>query len=141
MKRFRYGYGAIISRPSDVQLKEFIKKHRNVVVALDEGEDILNACDEPQPLCDIFPAWGDETTYTGIECLIAVIMKEETDIGFDCNEEGPIGIPIGIFLPAKFPWECTMAEKSLTLETLDDILHEYLDELGLDSSCIGPGNY
>ncbi len=129
-----YGYGFKVYA-SDESLRSFCKKHRETILKLKAGKDIIDYMDQHSdesfnPKEDFFDYENEATGDTGFYGLIADVMNEETGIVFEYRIAQDPDDDEVIILPQTYPWFFNEIEKELTQEKLDDILKGYINDLG-----------
>ncbi len=132
-----YGYGFRIY-VSDDNLRRFIEKHEPVIATLRQGRELLDWVHEHvstgKPLDSIkerFFDWDNEATGDcGIYGMIADVMHKETGIVFEYRNSQDEDEDDAILLPETFPWNFNELERSLTMESLEEICKRYIDDLG-----------
>lgn len=124
-----YGYGFRIYA-EEPRLCEFIKKHEETVRTLDMGREILDWIDNGNidGLKEVFFDYEALEGGSGIYGIIADIIQKESGIRVeykvaDENEDD------SILFPELMPWQMNEKEKSLTEESLHNLLQPYVSEL------------
>ena len=129
-----YGFGFDYNAIDDNELLLFFKNHHETILKIDEDFAQESNKDDADidELLDlgemIEPAYGwNVGSFAG---LISEVMRLETDIGFGAYSDTESG-DIYIMWESTFPWKLNDKEKSLTYESLTEIIDKYTDELGV----------
>lgn len=117
---------------SDEQLRDFILKHKNTVESLERGPQILdyinNADDKDWDILAEFENYTNLLNGTeGIYGIIADIIYKETQIPVEyyTGQEDDVDV---IMYTARYPWQLSDAEKSLTADTIEGLFNKYIAE-------------
>lgn len=152
-----YGYGFTLQSLTTKNFIKFIRKHMNTVnylatscpITSDTAKSEINRLgifchyvkqDEfanlnIHDMNEDFNKIDDNHGHQSIFCIIALIMKVETNIRFEYQDD--YGSEPSILLPALTPWHFTQTEKNLTSQKdLDIILKPYTTELNIPDTDI-----
>ena len=129
-----YGYGFRVYA-SDEQLRSFIHKHKNVILCLSQGRELLdyeaaNSGESFNPKEDFYDWQNEATGDEGFYGMVADVMYKETGIVFEYRNAQDDDEDDAIILPQTYPWHLNSKEKELTQEKLDELLKVYIDDLG-----------
>ena len=129
-----YGYGFYVY-VSDEELKNFVLKHKDTILKLDRGREVLEytkrcSDDEFNPKEDFYDWENEATGDRGLYGMIADVMYKETGIVFEYRNSQDDGEDDVIILPQMYPWEMNDKEKILSQEALDNICKQYIKDLG-----------
>ncbi len=134
-----YGYGFPVY-VSDEHLRVFIEKHKDIVVTLDMGREIVDWIEDHvstgKPLDSLKERFYDYTSVHSGDCgiygVIADVMWKETGIRFEYHvpQESDAEEDDVILFPSCYPWTYNQIESSLTLAKLDEVYKKYIEELG-----------
>ena len=134
---FVYGYGFFVDEIPDGVIIEFIKNHKDTFCKSDKEkelyEEMLEYTKEEYDLEDFFESYGcDCTGMEGNGAVISNIISRETGIRFEyqCGDADCDSYPSVLFAET-YPWNYNEKEKSLTVESLTEIMFPYIEELGL----------
>lgn len=137
-----YGFGFTCDL-SDYKLINFLKNHKNTFCQTVHEVELFNKTVEAK---EMTPAMLDcflEDLYRDYECntngisgryvIISNIMSRETGIRFTyCPPDGECDTPEAICFCTGYPWFYNEIEKKLTSDKLEQIINNYMEELGID---------
>lgn len=128
-----YGYGFYVY-VSDEELKSFVLKHKDTILKLDRGREVLEytkrcSDDEFNPKEDFYDLSCDTNGNQGFYSIIANTMSAETGIRFDyCRAQEDDDD--AILFAEGYPWHLNKIEMTLTKEKLEEICNKYITDLG-----------
>lgn len=124
-----YGYGFPINKVTPDIYKRFWKNHKGSELKGKTEDSIQSYIMDNYHEYYECKSSGNE----GIGSMISNIMAEETGIRFEFQpsmQECDADVPIIMFSEA-MPWWLTEKEKTLTEQSLKDIMEPYMSELGI----------
>lgn len=141
-----YGFGFPIDDVSEKGLIEFIKAHEKTFCQTDDEVEIFEELSTITDVSDkeisakvnaLFEDYqSDLNCNYGYGAAISNIITREIDINMS-YESGNVGDAPCVMLCETMPWIYTEKERSLTGESLTDLLIPYVIELGLKEDIIG----
>lgn len=143
-----YGFGFVMDGVTDKKLIDFIKNHKDIFckspTEKEMFNEILNMSEKEidmYGLDDYFENYSCNCSgQEGRGAVISNIISRETDISvqYEMGDEECYSYP-SVLLAECMPWHLNEKEKSLTKESLTEILLPYVEELGLkkkDIECL-----
>lgn len=135
-----YGFGFIVDDVTDYKLIDFIKNHKDVFCKLPTEKEMFNEIlNMPEKEIDMY---GLDDYFEGYSCdgsgqegrgaVISNIISRETGIRiqYEMGQSECDSYP-SVLLTECMPWYLNAKEKTLTKESLIEILLPYVEELGL----------
>lgn len=141
-----YGFGFIVDGVTDEKLIDFIKNHEDTFcrypVEIVMYDEILEMTETEIDICgltDYFEGYSCNCSgQEGRGAVISNIISRETGIRvqYEAGDADCLSYP-SVLLAEGMPWHLNEKEKSLTKESLTEILLPYVKELGLSKDNIG----
>lgn len=140
-----YGFGFPIDEVSEKGLITFIKAHEKTFCQTEDEVEIFEELSTITEVSDkemsakvscLFDEYqSDSTCDCGFGAAISNIVTREIDIDMS-YQPGNVGDAPCVMLCETMPWIYTEKERSLTSESLTDLLIPYVTELGLKEDVI-----
>lgn len=139
-----YGFGFPINELKPENFINFIEKRKeNFMKAIDDEEivdDFFHTKEDFKTLNELdsffyeYDYACDISNERGVGAVISNIMQMETGIGFRYENETIYKNNKFILFPEMMPWQFNEVESKLSLQNLEDICKQYMDELGFRKS-------